>query len=783
MAEAEAAELSQLAEQTLSHPIKPSAFKYCPSLDLLALGTHEEKVHVYRLNGQRVLSTTSRNPGAQVKRIQWKPNGAVRRARQLLAIAYSDGYLRIFSPESTKQIHEIKSDISPAGGNSAISCLGWGSNITNYVAAPSNTGLSDPALESLLHQAAAKHSSNGTLDLPRELALLEVEGALPKLSLLPAGKNDDVFSSRPSMDALFHPSRASGEEAVDVLVIGSDDGVVHLSIYDSFVIGTFKLEDFSKSLRGCKPVGHASHPRCSAHALLIEGHGRISFLPMNLRFLLSFGEYLSLLVAKSTQLQSLLRYINQVQSLIQSEWKTSQELPRKFIRSIEGDLEDKYQISFVHAVHHLTVTGHCFPALKEWLVDVLSERGHKRWDKAIGSGYERVRRLTHELLFPAIERCAVLASRLRGVSKYHHSNAALGLSTENFNHILDAVSCLTILAHDILHSANAEHRQFATFSAWLRREIDAQATDPTSGTDPPERDLDLDYSKILGYMQGPMLRSKLNRLLQETPSNVGRGKFSASEGPMLLHRFKEDLAKLGAGLPLKGGPLSLWELTSLLGYRCDIVFQQIASAQRRNVIFTTPVTLTSSEDGIITDMKMSSEGGRSTTYVAVRSRVHVHDLCVFRVELLVRRGQCSFSVIELGHLRLADGEIRDIKFADDEYLMVLSYTNGTAQILRFPYGTSKKRPHGLVYEAWASEGPLPNAFDSPPSTIFSAADMPSECVRHTFEARTFDPVQMDINGRQGRRVICVLTKSGQQYKILDLSGDEDDDDSEVGEGE
>ncbi len=47
----------------------------------------------------------------------------------------------------------------------------------------------------------------------------------------------------------------------------------------------------------------------------------------------------------------------------------------------------------------------------------------------------------------------------------------------------------------------------------------------------------------------------------------------------------------------------------------------------------------------------------------------------------------------------------------------------------------------------------------------------------------FDPEYMEINGRKGRRVICVLSRNRQQYKILDLSGDEDGDDSEKSEGE
>ncbi len=105
-----------------------------------------------------------------------------------MAIAWSDGCVRIVSPESNKQIHEVKYNSSPAEGSSDVSCLGWGSNWIGYAVSPSGTNVGNHAVESVLHQAAVKHSSDGAVDLPRELALLEIEGILPKLSLLPAGK-------------------------------------------------------------------------------------------------------------------------------------------------------------------------------------------------------------------------------------------------------------------------------------------------------------------------------------------------------------------------------------------------------------------------------------------------------------------------------------------------------------------------------------------------------------------------------------------------------------------
>ena len=74
--------LLQLAEKLLSRPVKADLLAYCPTMDLLALTTTEEQVYVYRLNGQRVIGAASKKQTLTVKKIHWKPNGAVRHSHR-----------------------------------------------------------------------------------------------------------------------------------------------------------------------------------------------------------------------------------------------------------------------------------------------------------------------------------------------------------------------------------------------------------------------------------------------------------------------------------------------------------------------------------------------------------------------------------------------------------------------------------------------------------------------------------------------------------------------------
>lgn len=217
-------------------------------------------------------------------------------------------------------------------------------------------------------------------DLPRELALLDIDSSLPKLSTLPAtGAEDDLFSSRASIDAIFHSYSKDSSDSVDVLVIGFDDGNIHIRIFDCFETGSLPIATSIPQAESCRVLRHASHPLSSTHALVASStagspQSPLSLVTLDLRFITKSGRYLSLLASKTTQLQNLLRYIGQVQRQIEMEWKNAQELPARFLRSVNQDLQEHCQCDFVTAIYHLVVTGHCFEPMKEFLVDIVGDR-------------------------------------------------------------------------------------------------------------------------------------------------------------------------------------------------------------------------------------------------------------------------------------------------------------------------------------------------------------------------------------------------------------------------
>lgn len=108
------------------------------------------------------------------------------RLGQLLAVAFSNNFLYLTNAHTGKLMHQI--DCS-AHSDSPICCLGWGSNFADIVAVRTQAEKvgGEVNLDDLLSQAANVNESQSLADLPRDLAFLDIERTLPKLSSLSSG--------------------------------------------------------------------------------------------------------------------------------------------------------------------------------------------------------------------------------------------------------------------------------------------------------------------------------------------------------------------------------------------------------------------------------------------------------------------------------------------------------------------------------------------------------------------------------------------------------------------
>ncbi|OJD22627.1 hypothetical protein ACJ73_06023 [Blastomyces percursus] len=807
-------QLASVAEKTLTSKCKPGSMAYCPTMDLVAVTSVDERVDVFRLNGQRVFGGVygeggRGGGGGEVRRIKWKGSG------HLLAVVCSDNIIRILSAYSGKTVHQLPcgpsvasfsiasapTSSSPVGPASSVSCLGWGMNFTDGRSALKNLQDAEGRLtvdDLLSTEMQLSKIAQLKADLPRELAMLDMERSLPKLSTLPStGNDDDVFGSRASIDSIFHATNKSTGDFVDVLLAGFDDGTIHVRIFDCFDVGSFHVGSSLGGSTASKILLHASHPISSTHSLLFSTENGLRLVTLDLRFITKSGRYLALLASKITQLQNLLRYIKQVQAQIQLEWKNAQDLPGRYIRCVTEDLQDKCTCDFVTAAFHLLVTGDCFQPLKEFLVDVLGDRGHKRWEKAVTSGYEALRRLTHECLLPALERCGVLLSRLIGLSKFHKLSPILGLETTDLENCQDTVDCLNLLSHKVLIHSSRELREFAAFAKWLKHEVDLQAADPLSATyeELTESSDSLDHGQILRYIQGAMTRSALQDFIHPVPAQSPPNRW---EPAGLDSSFYETYKKLLQQQDKKGSdqidmPL-LGDLTSRLGLQSEKVFKRIAETQRRGILHRSPLSLGPDCDAGVVDMTMNfgpfEDSAYPSVYIASKSKSSQWIFYIYRVVINTINGVSSTKATLLATIDLQRGNISEIKFVEDGTLMLLLSEENT-YLISFPYTTNSNATIHPNYVRVDEDGPGISATSDSvvPAEQLTHLDLANpehhaEFVRHTFiQQEGMEPVELQVNGRKGRRVVCVLYADGLRYTVFDIDSSEGGEEEEDGDGD
>ncbi|KAK7990752.1 Anaphase-promoting complex component Cut20/Apc4 [Apiospora arundinis] len=766
---AEPVELKLMSDTVLDPKIHDGMLTYNPTIELFAGAAGSKTLQIWRSNGQVVVKSSQRGEKESVQALRWKPNG------QFLAVGWSDGCVRLLGLENNKAIHQIP--VCEAGSSRAITYIGWAQNLTGRRSSQATESVT-AALQGLSLDGDRDESDHKeVLDLPRELTFLEIETALPKISPLPAsgGSGDDmyVFTTRASLEFLFRPLSSGSSDEVDVMIVGSDDGSIHLSIYDSFVIGTFQFKA-PKDKTPLKLSAHASHPYVSTHSLIFRSaaDGRSNLLyvvPWDLTFIYSSPENLSLLAFKTTTLQKLLRYVKQVQMRMLYEWQATRELPGKFLNSINETLKEagKYgEMDIGQAMYHSVVTGHTFPEVKEWLVDQLAERGHKRWDKAVVSGLEGLRALVHENFLPSLERIALILSRLLGIARFHDSKNDLGFTAAQVTKVMDIVSCLMLVGNKILLLVMEELELFHSFSTWLRFEIDRLASS-TISEELSEKEATMEHGKILTYIQQYMKSSPLKAYLSSvSPDDSGRDRKQAEDGSSVLEMLDKQIRCQELGQAESGVLPQVEFLVTYLVDKASTVFNGIAEAERRSVRFGQPTKLELENRALKLDVSMSTTEQENTinssTFTAVLQDGQPSNVHIYRTEVSVLNGISGATKTFYSCLSLGEAEIIDIKFLHGDSLLALITVNNEMRIIRIPHQSAE-----LGYTDYvAGQSTVPHVLSTEQVTsVFPNMTVPAD--------GEFVPVQMEIRGASKQRGhlparVCLLGEDMQHYRVLSL---------------
>lgn len=769
----QAKELELLGETELQSKAPPGGrFPIsCPTLDLAAAWDQDDRnLLVYRPPGQIVSKIHQvAPPGEKVPEVcavTWRPDG------QFLSLGWSDGVVRLMGLENNKAAHHIPvCDKAEA----TITHIGWS---TALIASKADGAIAK-RLGDDFTQGWTEPGAKTPLDLPQELTFLEVETALPRISPLPtssagAGEDATVFTLRSGIDFLFRTPKRDTYDQVKVMTVGTSNGKLQLSIYDSFVIGSFPqpLLDSPASApsSAMHMILHAAHPRTSTHSLIYAENQNepqeVHLVPMDLPFLSFSPINLSLLFSKLTTLQALLRYLKQTSLHMQLEWKNARELPARFLRSVHGDLEEMNggPNEIVSALFHTALTGHAHPPVKEWLVDSLAERGHKRWDKAVTSGLEGLRSLVHQYFLPALERCSIILSRLRGLARFYNDREDIGLSIPHLNRVLDTISCLTLVGHKVLIHTMDELQHFSAFSAWLRFQIDQLGGPGTGADELTDKEAMMDHTKVLTYIERYLTNSPLDIFLSEIAKEDCDSDLKfIDDGPTLLDVLDKQLKKHEAGQPsMKALP----HVDFLVDYATtwsNNIFSSIAEAKRRSVRFGKPVKLSIGKPITKMDMKMLGSSKRSgTVFTALASQQDPSKVHLFRMGMAITNGISDNKPVVACVIDLGSRLLVDLKFLNDKYLVVFCTENNNTPLIILIPTQDESRISYSPYDA-ANPNQIPSLTSA---DIFTTHHFPAN-------HQILRPIRMEVHDRSEIRGemparICLLSSNRTTWKTYKI---------------
>lgn len=611
-------------------------------MDLIALVTDEENLDVYRINGQRAFGLKRKNEDVRIISLSWQWNGAG------IAVAWSDQCVDIVGVETGKVVHrDIKLteayEEEDASGN--VGCIGWGLNFidadrvkdraveTKKSSDGEQTNATNPnasmtddwdefkdgtSIEQFLQRQPDFASLDIAPDLPDQLAMMDTESLLPKLPTIPLPPVNPMmrfqrqpadagaFSSQAQVDGLLHSQHLRDHNSVDMFIRCTGDGSVYPSIYDSMETVGVRLPE-AWGLRSTVKM-HASHPYACTHSLFMDiaspqgdTQKRKAWLPLTLGFIPSAGTYLHLIAAKTAQLQNLLSYLTHTLTRVHSYFHQAQDLPGKFMRNIGETLSEHEEGDLVQNLYHLACTGHCPQIIHDWLVDELGEQGQKRWDNAVVSGLATVIQLLHENFLPALDRCAIILSRLRGLAEFHDRDWIFSGPISDFTHIQDVLKTLRLLANTALLYATDEKKYFNSFSKWLRYSIDFEATEPgsQSRTEMESQPSGVDISIVLEYIQHAMAKSDVGPYLKKS-----------NDIPGAAGTYEETLKAidhLREGSRYKEEALCLEKSLTQFGEGVRGLLKQVSQWQENNVSMDCGLVLQEGESGEPLDMRMVAE--------------------------------------------------------------------------------------------------------------------------------------------------------------------------------
>ncbi|EPS41320.1 hypothetical protein H072_4857 [Dactylellina haptotyla CBS 200.50] len=819
-----------LGERKLVSPAQRRLAAWCPTKDLIAYGLADQTVALYRMNGQKVWQTQKYTTGQRsakkehnVTQLCWRPDG------KLLAVSYDNFITRIIDVQTGRSGHVVEMEDVTEG---RITAIGWVDN--RDPAAEDAENLEPKTKTDFINIGGTLTDDN--LGYLFGLFNFDVSNVLPKLSVLPGVTNADItFSSKQNLDSLINVPSIRKEDTMDVLLMGTSKGSFAMNVFDSFVVGSMDLSSLigENDRYAYKITHHQATRSLKTHLLLTTSklqpkyrtgndkrQGPTVLHALDILFLSNYGPYLGRVTYTITKVQHLLRYVNETILAMAAEWKAMETVETAYMRAQKEFIGASEEGAAGLEFFELLITGCSSNNMKEWLVDSLGEKGHKKWEKVYTNGYETLRRLAHEHLLPACDRLVVLLSKLRGLARWTDKDSSLGLDPVDYSKLLDLVSGLMAICHEFMGKVNYELDLFSAFIMWLKTAYE-EFNSLSEGNEPnpqPEGELLVDTLRVAEFIGKHLQNSILVAYFDKTERTWKEGEnvFAAftkvdAEGTSVGAGANGDavsslISGSGSGIKkressgsftgMAGSQISVDEnpktlpsfhqIYSRMNEVAKSIFSKPANAMKQQVHVGQSIVI-HNEPFKILDTRLCDDGsanGEAIWYIAMADSEldengkkvlgSVGTLVLIRIVIVKNGTLSSVNDVSCAKIQLPQSKVvSDLRFTDNQTLLTLLYDQDNTEMLSFRCTTPHMTYTPCPREWWElPSSPTTKLTDQ--NGIFQFA-MTLEAVSIwnikrvlTFNHNDITPISLTVNVNRGRRLGSVLDRERMRWIIFDL---------------
>ncbi|KAI6047625.1 anaphase-promoting complex, cyclosome, subunit 4-domain-containing protein [Pisolithus marmoratus] len=828
---------ASLATFKLPSPCRLLASACCPDKDLVVLIARlggRDRISLWKMQGSRKweVDIAADDVPATVAGLAWHPDG------QTIAVVHESGLITMHSVQDGRTERSLSiNSYREAQTVTKVIGVWWfpgpSESTTDVIpdifkrnGVKTGSALSilkilpmlDPLKETSGHVTATDlFAFQGTQTRStRQVSVPDVISQWPSLapilediSISPPDQTDENYKSGSQGSSSRKPDEDS------LLVLADERGGLHLFLAGTYCLGTIALPGGHPPIFLYKHPGkpvllfHSESPEGDLFSVVVQP------TPVNIPLLgtLAVRDFARL----SSAARELTRYIMSVLDELKEGWLSStsvtgaREIGKTWVASLEKRLKEEYEENpdVVFELTSFLVTGSMSEGLSDFIVssDQTSERALQKWDNAVTDALTKMCDYSNMRVIPALQRLHIVLDEIHGWSLMSHY-AAFGLDTG------DIITCLHLVEHGIFVSAwlaaeaKKELRTFKHFLNFIRYEMTVANMSGESQTF-----LDYDILEVNNYLMSGFMTSQIDRWFTGSAPQFNPGELCTSQTPksldealQLAHTAFQDPSQtawqpVGISLDVTRIEFSqldrnLDALIQELAIRCQRVFAQASPATARSA--TVPA-----DGGAVPTKARELSPTPENNCLFIRQRVVCDDNEVSGVFLSAKRvvqlylampyGQYtrmaeSFEVAILecsvdtnndggGELDMLDGE-----FFDDEVIVLVYRIKGT----QGPIYVGTMNYTMLRYQRLESEG-----YVNGPAQKDMIVDMLqrwkeghlmgggvpiTKCRR--LSACKSGPISMALNGRVGRRVVCVLGGDGVTMEVIDMEGDEMEADEE-----